>query len=365
MRIINLVDNLERVNFGIWNAAVATAPALFKLYGIESHIWFPASNAPANLPVLEGVTPVSLVHTANAKAADIIEMYSLNPKHDIIVSHGAWQWPTRLAHKFEEMGFHWIYVPHGMLEPWSMKQKWLKKFIYYNLIERPKASDADYVRAVGGPEAFNLSKTFQGTVLIPNGTDNIEFDPAQRPEKPLTFLFMARLHHKKGVIPMAEAWLESGLKNNPDAKLLIAGPDDGELAALQAILQKNPGINIEYTGPVYGPEKEKLLKEAHFYLLPSLSEGFPTSVVEAMLYGQVPLISRGCNFPEAFDAGLVIDTPQDRAQIKASLEKAFTMPKAERLRLAAANRAFIQAGYTTERIAELQMKLYKKLLPDS
>ena len=41
MRIINLIDNLSPVNFGIWNAALATAPTLeeqyncFPMYGIR------------------------------------------------------------------------------------------------------------------------------------------------------------------------------------------------------------------------------------------------------------------------------------------------------------------------------------------
>ena len=266
---------------------------------------------------------------------------------------------------FKKKGFKWLYVPHGMLEPWSMQQKRLKKLVYYYLLEGRYSSFADAVRAVGGPEADNLKKKYPNTVLIPNGTDNVAFAPTSRPENPLVFLFMARLHFKKGILPLVKAWAESSMFANPGYKLLIAGPDDGELTALNAFLAEKPSANIEYLGPVYGPGKIKLLEAAHFYVLPSLSEGFPTSVVEAMLFGQVPLISKGCNFPEAFAKKLVLETPPEHAAIKAALEQAAALNPASRQQLSAANRSFIQENYTTERIADAQAAQYRNMLPSA
>ena len=53
MHIINLIDNLGRVNFGIWNAAVATAPMLQSDFGCSSHAWFPALDEEPELPFVQ------------------------------------------------------------------------------------------------------------------------------------------------------------------------------------------------------------------------------------------------------------------------------------------------------------------------
>ncbi|MEJ0030745.1 MAG: glycosyltransferase [Bacteroidota bacterium] len=87
---------------------------------------------------------------------------------------------------------------------------------------------------------------------------------------------------------MVEAWHAINSQNN-SVKLIIAGPDEGELKHIQHLIKGN----VEYAGAVYGDGKKKLLNEASYYLLPSYSEGFPTSVLEAMSYGQIPLISSG------------------------------------------------------------------------
>jgi glycosyltransferase involved in cell wall biosynthesis len=361
MRIINLVDTIDKVNFGIYNAAIATAKVLETQYGVQSEIWAPTETAPVPAPNFDGATLFLLNKTENDHLKVVLKDRSLNPKTDIIVSHGAWQWPSRWGNMLSKMGFSWIYVPHGMLEPWSMSQKRFKKLLYFYLFERNYGLNAQYVRAVGGPEAFNLQTYFKNIALIPNGTDAVALDFAKKPEQVIHFLFMARLHFKKGVMPMVHAWAESDLANNPRYMLTLAGPDDGEKIKLEAFLAKSHVRNIEYVGPKYAENKKKLLQQSHFYVLPSHSEGFPTSVVEAMLNGAVPLISKGCNFPEAFDQNLVIDAAPEIASIKQAFEKAALLKSEDWLLLAKKNRDFILQGYTTQKIAELQYNLYREM----
>ena len=307
MRIINIVDRLDRVNFGIWNAAIATAAELKKQYGVESEVWFPGETKQAAVEELNGALPRALFDSGTLSLNRAVEEAALNPDGDIIVSHGCWQYPTRWGLALKQKGFRWMAVPHGMLEAWSLSQKRLRKWAYFHLVERRALLQADVVRAVGMPEFENLRRNFEKQLVwIANGVPPMERGEKHLdPDSPRVFLFMARLHHKKGLAPLLEAWdgLMAGERHN--CLLKIAGPDDGELAFLESFLAASTASStIQYLGPVYGQEKEELLRGSHFYVLPSHSEGFPTSVLEAMQHGLVPLISPGCNFPDVFEREL-------------------------------------------------------------
>jgi glycosyltransferase involved in cell wall biosynthesis len=160
------------------------------------------------------------------------------------------------------------------------------------------------------------------------------------------------------LIPLVSAWFSSTLSNNPDFELIIAGPDDGELNNLQQLLNNQPHWNVRYIGAIYGSEKNRLLKSAHFYLLPSQSEGFPTSVLEAMQYGIIPLITEGCNFPEAFEAGVAIKIGNREEDIRKALEET-TKTDAEKLKRWSSELVnFVSENYSLSIIGSMIMKTF-------
>ena len=113
-------------------------------------------------------------------------------------------------------------------------------------------------------------------------------------------------------------------------------------------------------GPQYGDEKIELLKKSHYYVLPSYSEGFPSSVVEAMSYGAIPLISPGCNFQAVYENKLgyrITPLKKDVAEVL-SLVSGKTFDHALSLR----NHEYIKAHNSEERIGEQLLALYKHLL---
>lgn len=356
MRIINIIDRFDKVNFGIWNAAIATAKMLNETYGVQSELWFPETDFEAETP---GANQIMLNFKTDS-VASIFAKRQLNPATDIIVTHGCWQYPTRWGAAFKKLGFKWICVPHGMLEPWSMQQKFIKKQLYFLLFEGRLSRKANVVRAVGSPELLNLKKLFASIVLIPNGINIDSTTSISKPSNPVQYLFMARLHRKKGVVQLVKAWQNSCLKNSPEHRLVIAGPDDGELSDLMPVIAS--ATNVSYVGAVYGTEKQKLLRESHFYVLPSHSEGFPTSVVEALGNGLVPIISNGCNFPEAFENKVAIHTETNESAILKSLNESSKISEPELKVLSAKCIAFVLENYSTSRIAALQFQLYNGLL---
>jgi glycosyltransferase involved in cell wall biosynthesis len=357
-RIINIVDNLSPVNFGIWNAAIAQSEILEKKYGIQSECWYPYNKNNSALPV--GIIGRELHNLSKKEVKKLIESEKLKPHETLVITHGAWRFPTRFGNEFAKRGFIWWYVPHGMLEPWGMKEKRLKKLIYFNLIEKRLVRRAFLIRAVGKPELINLKRLFSKLVkLIPNGIPVKVKSPEKTFDGPKRFLFMSRLHHKKSIVPLINAWYASELCQNPFFELLIAGPDDGELSQIKNILSQHKGGNVKYIGAVYGLEKEDVLRSSHFFVLPSQSEGFPTSVLEAMQYGVIPVISDGCNFPEAFQKGLAIRTTCDEEGIKKTLEETILLSKKELKSRSLRIQYFVGNNYSMEVIGK---KIFESLL---
>jgi len=216
---------------------------------------------------------------------------------------------------------------------------------------------ADVVRAVGAPEADNLKNHFSKVTLIANGVEATTELPIKA-ATPVIFLFMARLHFKKGPLNLVKAWKNSRLNNDPNFQLLIAGPDEGELAGIQEQIKGTN--NIFYVGAIYGEAKIDLLQKAHFYVLPSLSEGFPTSVVEGMMYGQVPVISRGCNFPEVFGQQLGFDSGASMESIQEALEQAATSLSSY-AELQREGYKLVKTHYSTDAIAQRQEEVFASM----
>jgi glycosyltransferase involved in cell wall biosynthesis len=359
MRVINFIDSIEYINTGIWGSALSTSHDMLP-GNIISECWY----FTGNINEVHGMGNAIRFLKIPLVPQSITEMarsQGLDKDNCIIVSHGCWRGPTRLAYRFASAGFKWVYVPHGMLEPWAMHQKYLKKRIYFHLAEMRMVRKAALIRAVSRPEMLHLRGLFPGqdVIQLPNGTKNTLVHPNGHHE--VGFLFMSRLHEKKGVVPLVEGWIRSGLSRDPDCHLYIAGPDHGELPKIIKIIRSSGVANITYCGVLDDAGKMEHFAKSDFFVLPSYSEGFPTSVIEAMSAGLSPVISQGCNFPEAFEAGLAWEIEPEADAIARSLEKVLSVWKAggthkERIS------AWTKTNYSIERIAHRQADIYKALL---
>ena len=348
-KVLHLVDQVSAVNFGIWHAAIAPSESLLRDFGIQSWLVAPENSYQPDLQILKNIHRVSIKSTSLSEASSLFSQFS--PLDTIVVSHGCWQYPTKWANYASSLGFKWMYVPHGMLEPWSMEQKKWKKWLYFYGFENRMAQKADWVRAVGKPELINLKRWFPHAIHIPNGIYETDLVAEEKPGQGWNGLFLARLHFKKGIMPLVKAWVALGNERPKNAQLTIAGTDDGEQAELELFLKENPDEGLRFLGPRFGDEKRLLLAESHFYILPSMSEGFPVSVVEAMGAGLIPIISMGCNFPEILEEKIGIETGVNQETIEKSLRMAFRLTSEERKTLSLNARAKVREGYLWSQIA--------------
>jgi glycosyltransferase involved in cell wall biosynthesis len=113
------------------------------------------------------------------------------------------------------------------------------------------------------------------------------------PEKHVvpSFVFWGRIAKQKNLI-LSIHLFSAVLKFHPDAKLTIIGPDAGELHDIQSLcVSLGLKKSVLFTGPLSHNEIIKHAHKASFYLQTSFSEGMAMSVVEAMQFGLVPVVT--------------------------------------------------------------------------
>ena len=152
--------------------------------------------------------------------------------------------------------------------------------------------------------------------VIPNGFDESRY---QTLPDPIAFkkrynisgriiLNISRLAPSKGQKYLIEAFSKI-IPDFPDTHLVIIGEDWGEMKRLQALEKELKVGNILIPGLVSGEVVLEAFSAAECFVLPSVAEGLPTVVLEAMACGLPVIATDVGGVAEAVDrAGLVVES---------------------------------------------------------
>lgn len=108
-------------------------------------------------------------------------------------------------------------------------------------------------------------------------------------------------------------------KDFKDAKLVIAGPDDGYLLTLKReIKELKLEDEVLFTGLLHGTDKLAAYIDAEVYVLPSSYEIFGRTIIEACACGTPVIVTDRCGIADVIKnrAGLVVPYDKD-ALVKA------------------------------------------------
>ncbi len=106
-----------------------------------------------------------------------------------------------------------------------------------------------------------------------------------------SFVFWGRITQQKNLVQSIYLF-SAVLKCRPDAKFTIIGPDAGALHVIQSLcVSLGLTRSVFFTGPLSHNEIIKHAQRASFYLQTSFAEGMAMSVVEAMQFGLVPVVT--------------------------------------------------------------------------
>lgn len=124
-------------------------------------------------------------------------------------------------------------------------------------------------------------------------------------------LYLGRLHEIKGLENLFKALKNANTFNNSNFKLKLAGKSEGDYKQKLENLAKELKIEnkIEFIGQIQGFDKENLIANAKFLILPSHTENFGNVVVEALIHGVPVVASKGTPWKilEEHNAGFWVD----------------------------------------------------------
>jgi glycosyltransferase involved in cell wall biosynthesis len=189
----------------------------------------------------------------------------LNP--DLLHLRGLWRQASSVALKWKNNHPHkkLIVQAAGMLEPWARKRNGLLKKIRYSLVELPLFKLCDAIHATSKQEADHLISLGmdQAKIVIIEEGIFIPKIPRKLPRdgQPKTLLFLSRLHPKKGIEMLLDAW---SLLRPVGWKCKIVGMGDQAYVEFLRSKCSHQGLSdvIDFVGPLYGAEKRDSLMHA-------------------------------------------------------------------------------------------------------
>ena len=300
---------------------------------------------------------------------------------DILSTHGLWKYCSFASRRWHHRTRRpYIVHPHGMLEPWALQNAKLKKRVAAVLYEDRHLRGAACLRALCEAEAQSIRAygLRNPICVIPNGVDvpdttqggELRIQDAQvmaATEGKKVLLYLGRLHPKKNVANLIRAWkrtTDTDSSAGKDWVLAIAGWDqngyEGELKKLAS--QCGLAGSVRFLGPLFGAQKEAAYQACDAFVLPSLSEGLPMTVLEAWAHAKPVLMTPECNLPEGFATGAAVQIGTDPEDISGGLKRITEISDQERRITGDHGRALAATKFSWPRIGEQMRAVYDWLV---
>lgn len=173
-------------------------------------------------------------------------------------------------------------------------------------------------------------------------------------------LFLGRLGRRKGIYDLLKAFKDVN-SVIPNCRLVCAG--DGELEKARELADElEIGEQVDIPGWIGLDTREKLLRHATIFVLPSYAEGLPMSLLEAMAAGLPVVTTNVGGIPDVVTEGVegLIIEPGDVAALGKAMTR-ILKDEELRLRLGSSGRRKIEAQLSIETAVEKVAAVYREL----
>ncbi len=271
----------------------------------------------------------------------------------------------------------YIITPHGTLQKEAVSRKsYLKKTLYLSLIGRRTLRNSRAIHALTVYEEAclrDLGVDQQSISVVPNGISPEDF--CNLPDKGLLFrkypelegkrivLFMSRINWKKGLDDLIPAF-SSVVEEIGNAHLVLIGPDSEGYMNKVDVWIRDYGLNehVSYMGPVFGKDRLMFLQDSNMLVLPSYSEAFPMTIIEAMYMNLSVIITEDSGIADIVrdnNVGLVIN--KNRNEIATAIIKLLKDDALAR-ELGRNGGKLVREKYTWDKVADRMMRVYAEVL---
>lgn len=283
-------------------------------------------------------------------------------EHDLVHIHAVFNHSCiAAARACRDEQVPYVVRPLGTLDPWSLKQKSLRKRAFWHAGIKTMLTSAAAIHYTtkGEQQAVEGSLKLNHGVVVPLGVDvtarpvalenkgamgaggsegKLEPRFPELGERPYV-LVLSRLHPKKALEVLLEAFL--ALIKRPqfrEWRLVLAGEGPAAyVASLKRMVAENGATeSVAFPGWLDGEQKEVALGNARLLALPSHHENFGLCVMESLACGIPVLVSPQVNLaPEIEAAGAGWIAEIEKGSLEAALAEALGSEDERTLRGAA------------------------------
>lgn len=301
------------------------------------------------------------------------------PKFPMVYSLGLRLWLRRHVHEYDVVHVHfareWIPLtaaqialraevplflqPHGMLN----RRDGVRTFLD-NVLTKATLEAASAVLVLQSHERDVIAQIAPNarTEALPNGIGTASDAPRWQLQalEGKTVLFLARLHPRKRVldfVEMARLLHQRGL----GLRFRIVGPDGGDLyTAQQRVVDYGLTDAVEFVGPIPREAVADELTRAAIYVLPSVEEPFPMSVLEALSVGTPTVVTTRIHIRDLLErngaAAVVAPNPEALA---GAVERLVTKPD-HAVTLSRQGRELVERELTMDSVLERLEAIYAR-----
>lgn len=364
MKVLSFISSLD-INAGGPSRSVPMLAKGLAEHGVDITLMTVKSEN-MNTHALEGTSAKLKVLTPSFSKKEIAK-YLAEERFDLIQIQSLWDLPYhKVMVEARRLGIPYIVTPRGMLEPWSLSQrKWKKKLAWW-LYQCNDVQKSVCVFTTAKMEAEHVSELGITTCksVIPNSIETdaypckISTDVVKK-----QVLFLSRIHVKKGIELLFEAWKRIH-HDFADWQLLIVGNGEAEYIHSLENRVESFGLKdcIKILPPVFGEAKIKVYQESALFCLPSFSENFGMAIAESMSCGTPVITTTNCPWIILNDTktGWCIDLSVDN--LEHALREAMTMSSVDLYAMGQKASKLIYENFDYRSVTLKILRLYEWLL---
>ena len=364
MKVLSFVSSLDLSSGGPSRSVPMLAKGLAEL-GVDITLMAIRSEN-MNIHALEG-TSVKLKVISPSFSRREIAKFLADERFELIQIQSVWEMPYhKVMVEARKLNIPYIVTPRGMLEPWSLSQKKWKKRLAWWLYQRNDVQKSACVFTTAKMEAEHVSALGITTckAVIPNGIETVGY-PCESSIEGVKkqVLFLSRVHVKKGIELLFDAWKRI-LPDYVDWQLLVIGNGEAEYIHSLENRVENLGLKdcIKILPPVFGEAKIKVYQESALFCLPSFSENFGMVIAEAMSCGTPVITTTNCpwNILNDTKTGWCIDLNVDN--LERALRDAMAMNPTDLYEMGQKASKLIYENFDYRSVTRKTLRLYEWLL---
>lgn len=290
-------------------------------------------------------------------------------KPDIVHQHAMWCLPLHIDDvECRRRGIPYIIAPRGSLEPWSLQQaRWKKKMARW-LYQDRDLHKAAALHATAQSEAEQLKGLgFSNPIIVsPNGVSLPERSWIRNDRKNGNrVLFLSRMHPKKGVLELVEAWKQAGGRGRI-CELVYTINSDLEREYERRVKARVRELKLDsqfiFTAALDDTAKWDAYARADLFVLPTYSENFGIAVAEALWAGLPVITTKGAPWGELESerCGWWIDFPLEET-LASTLNAAFSECKSF-AEMGARGHLLVERKYTWSVVSRAMVAGYERVL---